>query len=194
MRQIAMIILLLLVAACAALAGEEQPRTALLIIDVQEFYFSGEGALVEPEGASRNAARLLERFRSEGREVIHVRHRASNGGEIHENVKPHEGEKVITKESVSCFKDTELLGHLRQSKVERLVICGMMTHMCVEAAARAAHDLGFEVVVVADACATRDLEYNGRTVAARDVHDSTLATLARAYGTVVDTESYLQGE
>ena len=39
---------------------------------------------------------------------------------------------------------------------ENLVIVGMQTHMCLEAATRAAHDLGFECVVVGDACATRD--------------------------------------
>jgi nicotinamidase-related amidase len=193
MRQCAVILLILLASAVIAAAGDEgELKTALLIIDVQEFYFSGKGALVEPEKASQNAARLLQRFRKDGREVIHVRHQASAGGEIHEHVKPLAGEKVITKQSVSCFKDTELLDYLRQIKVERLVICGMMTHMCVEAAARAAHDHGFQVVVVADACATRDLEYDGRTVAARDVHDATLATLARTYAEVVTTESYLQ--
>jgi nicotinamidase-related amidase len=70
------------------------------------------------------------------------------------------------------------------------VIAGMQTHMCVEAAVRAAADLGYEVTVVADACATRDVQHGGRTVAAADVHAATLATLA-AYATVTDTASLL---
>jgi hypothetical protein len=41
------------------------------------------------------------------------------------------------------------------------------------------------VTVVADACATRDLEFEGRTVAAADVHAAFMAALAFAYATVV---------
>jgi nicotinamidase-related amidase len=70
----------------------------------------------------------------------------------------------------------------------------MQTHMCLEAAARAAHDLGFEVTVIGDACATRDLRYGDRTVPAADVHASTLATLDRTYARVVDTETFLSGK
>jgi nicotinamidase-related amidase len=59
--------------------------------------------------------------------------------------------------------------------------------MCVEAAARAAADYGFEVTVVGDACATRDLEFGGETVPAAQVHASTLASLRGSYATVVTT-------
>ena len=66
--------------------------------------------------------------------------------------------------------------------------------MCLEAATRAAADLGFEVVVIGDACATRDLAFGDRKVAAADVQASTLATLDRTYAKVVDTETFLGGE
>ena len=46
-----------------------------------------------------------------------------------------------------------VMAYLKEAEVEKLVIVGMQTHMCLEAATRAAHDLGFECVVVADACA-----------------------------------------
>jgi len=174
-------------------AGEDASvRTALVIIDVQQFYFpGGAAALVEPEQAARNASKVLGAFRSRGDLVVHVRHEASRGAEIHESVAPVEGERVFTKTEVSCFNGTDLLAYLRDEKVSRLVICGMMTHMCVEAAARAAHDLGFEVTVVGDACATRDLEFGGTRITAADVHASTLATLARTYADVVTTEEFL---
>jgi len=87
---------------------------------------------------------------------------------------------------------TDLLLYLRENGVERLVVCGMMTHMCVEAAVRAAHDLGFECVLVSDACATRDLKYGDETVSAGDVHTSTLGTIDRSYATVVDTQTFLE--
>ena len=166
--------------------------TALLIIDIQDFYFSG-GALplVGSEAAGRNAARILEKFRKEGRLVIHVGHNAKNNMGFYEAVAPRSGEKVFYKNEVSAFNGTDLLSYLREQKVQRLVIMGMQTHMCVEAAVRAASDLGFECILIGDACATRNLKYKNREISAEDVHDATLSTLDRTYATVVDTETFL---
>ena len=50
---------------------------------------------------------------------------------------------------------------LEEMGVKKLVICGMMTHMCVDATTRAAKDFGLECIVIGDACATKDLEING---------------------------------
>ncbi len=166
--------------------------TALLIIDIQDFYFPGGSVpLVNPEAASLNAAKLLERFRMEGRPVIHVGHNAKKGMGFRAAVAPREAEKVFFKDEVNAFNGTDLLPYLKELKVQRLVIAGMQTHMCVEAAVRAASDLGFECILVADACATRNLKYKDREVSAADVHAATLATLDRTYATVVDTETFL---
>ncbi len=173
-------------------AGDPEPATALLIIDIQDFYFpGGKMPLVEPEAAAANAAKVLASFRAAGNPVVHVRHDAKDGGSIHASVAPIDGEKVFTKSEVSCFNGTEVLAYLRELGIKRLVLVGMQTHMCLEAATRAAYDLGFECVVIGDACATRDLTYGGTTVKAADVHASTLATLDRTYATVVDTETFL---
>lgn len=193
-----LILALCTVLAAPALAAEEpvpEPVTALLLIDIQDFYFpGGKMPLVGPEAAAENASRVLATFRAAKRPVVHVRHEFEPGGSIHDAVAPIEGERVFTKTEVSCFNGTAVLAHLRELGVERLVIAGMQTHMCLEAATRAAYDLGFECVVVADACATRDLSYGGTTVPAADVHASTLATLDRTYATVTDTETFLKEE
>jgi nicotinamidase-related amidase len=195
--------LALILALSAALAGPlpaaeqpaSKPHTALLLIDIQDFYFPGGAVpLVGPNAAAKNAGRVLAAFRSAGRPVVHVRHDFEPGGSIHDTVAPIEGERVFTKTEVSCFNGTAVLGHLRELGVERLVIAGMQTHMCLEAATRAAHDLGFECVVIADACATRDLSYGDSTVKAADVHAATLATLDRTYATVTDTATFLEDE
>lgn len=169
-------------------------NTALLIVDIQEFYFPGEGpGLVNAEVASEKAKEVLGLFRANDLLVVHVRHQASKGFEIHQNVKPLESEKVITKKEVNSFNGTDLLEFLQSNGVNRLVIIGMQTHMCLEAAVRAAHDYGFECVVVEDACATRDLTYNDRVVKAEDVHASTLATLIfGSYAKVFTTEKFLE--
>lgn len=68
----------------------------------------------------------------------------------------------------------------------------MMTHMCVEAAVRAAHDYDFETTLIHDACATRALKYDAKEVSAADVHLSTLSSLNRYYARVLDTITFLR--
>jgi nicotinamidase-related amidase len=158
--------------------------TALLIIDVQDFYFpGGKVPLVNPEAASEKAAELLRLFRSQGLPVIHIQH--SGGVPIHKNVEPLPGEKVITKNDANGFNGTDLLSYLMSLKVKRLVICGMQTQMCVEGTTRAAYDFGFKCIVVEDACATRNLKYGRRTIFANDVQACVLTTLNGYYARVI---------
>jgi len=164
---------------------------ALLIIDIQDFYFpGGKSALVKPEKAAKNAALLLAEFRKEKLPVIHVRHNSEPGGNINVIVKPLTDEKIFSKDAVNCFLNTGLLDYLRSLKTDTLVICGMQTHMCVEAAVRAATDFGFKCILIHDACATKDLQFGDRVVKAADVHSSTLSTL-KSYAQIQSTKEYL---
>jgi len=167
-------------------------KTALLIVDIQNFYFPGEGpGLVNAEQASLNAKEVLSIFREKNQLVVHVRHQSKKGFEIHQNVVPIENEKVITKKEVNSFQNTDLLEYLKANQVNRLVIIGMQTQMCLEAATRAGKDLGFECVVIQDACAAKDQKFNGRIVKAEDVHTSVLATLNDGgYAKVTDLKTF----
>lgn len=157
---------------------ESSVKPALLIIDIQNFYFPGEGpGLVNAEPASEVAKDVLQLCRSNKIPVIHVRHDSKKGFDIHKNVEPLPHEKVITKTEVNCFKGTDLLAYLKENQINRLILIGMQTQMCLEAAVRAGHDFGFDCIVVQDACATRNLNFEGITIEAADVHASTLASL-----------------
>jgi nicotinamidase-related amidase len=146
----------------------------------------------------------LEDFRARELPVIHIRHLSTRppgstffipgtrGAEIHENVAPVAGEKVIEKNFPNSFRDTDLLNHLRSEGITDLVVCGMMTHMCVDATLRAAKDFGFSCTLIGDACATRQLEIGGNTVAAVDVQTAFLAALNYFYATVVNIDEYLR--
>lgn len=171
----------------AAVAAPAAPATALLVIDIQDFYYPGGLLpLVAPEPAGAAAAQLLAAARARGVMVVHVGHNASAGRGFHADVAPLEGEAVVMKDEVNAFLGTDLQAKLQAAGIKRVVVCGMQTHMCVEGAARAASDLGYEVVVVADACATRDLKWRETVVPAAMVHAATLATIDRNYGKVVD--------
>ncbi len=157
---------------------EASIKPALLIIDIQNFYFPGEGpSLVNAVQASEVAKNVLQICRFNKIPVIHVRHESKKGFEIHKNVEPFPSEKVITKTEVNSFEGTDLLAYLKENHINRLLVIGMQTQMCLEAAVRAGHDYGFECIVVQDACATRDLTFAGRIIQAADVHASTLASL-----------------
>ena len=173
---------------------------ALVIVDIQKDYLPGGAHPLEgPEEAARAAGRLLSSFRAGGEPVIHVRHvwdeedatfmrPGTEGVDIHPAVAPLDGELVITKEHPNSFRETALEQELRARGVDELVVCGMMTSMCVDATVRAAVDLGFEATVAHDACATCELEFDGRTVPAAAVHSAFLAALADGYAEVVATD------
>jgi nicotinamidase-related amidase len=187
---LSLIVLILIVLNISA----QQSTKALLLIDIQDFYFpGGKSALVEPEKAADNAAMLLESFRNEKSLVIHIRHNFEPGGKINDKVKPLPAEKIISKDEVNCFVGNDLKGFLDTNKVDTLVICGMQTHMCVEAATRAASDYGFKCILINDACATKDLMFNDKVIKAEDVQNSTLSTL-RSYAIVSSAAEYLKSK
>ena len=170
----------------------QSSHKALLIIDIQDFYFpGGKSALVEPEKAAANAALLLADFRKRNLLVVHVRHNSEPGGKINDIVKPLPTEKIVSKDEVNCFLGTDLLAFLKTKSIDTLVICGMQTHMCVEAATRAGSDYGFKCILIHDACATKDLKFGDKIIKAEDVHYSTLSTL-KNYASVISTNEFLK--
>ena len=174
-------------------------KNALLLIDFQNDYFpGGKMELVNPVEAARNARELLQCFREHNGMHLHVQHVSTRpgatfllpgdgGSDIHDSVAHFVGEPLVVKHFPNSFRETNLASMLRQEGVERIVITGMMTHMCVDASARAAADLGFEVLVVADACATRDLRYGDTLIPAEHVHKAFLTAL-KSYGEVLTTD------
>ncbi|MFC6225016.1 cysteine hydrolase family protein [Hymenobacter artigasi] len=176
---------------------------ALIVVDVQNDYFeNGAMELVGPLPVSENVKLLLEKFRAEKLPVVHIHHLGvgpdatfflpgTKGAEIHANVQPLDGEKVIMKYYPNSFRDTDLLAHLQGLGIKELVITGMMTHMCIDATTRAARDFGFECTVIGDACATKDLEVNGAHVKAAEVQTAFLAALAFFYASIQTTKQYL---
>jgi nicotinamidase-related amidase len=174
--------------------AQKLDSTALIFIDIQDFYFPGGASeLVEPEKAAEQAKILLNYFRENKGLVVHVKHDFSPGGEIHQLVKPLDNEKVFTKKEVNAFLNTGLNDYLKQNNIKNVTLCGMQTHMCLEAATRAAHDFGYDCTVIEDACATRDLKFGDVTVKSKDVHYSTLATL-KSYSKVDNLKEYLESQ
>ncbi len=172
-------------------------NTALVLIDIQNDYFpGGKNELWEAEAAAARAAQALALFREKGLPVVHVRHESQRanatfflpgtpGAQIHQSVRPLEGERVIVKHAPDGFLRTELNDTLAGLGVKRLVLCGMMSHMCVDTTVRAANALGYEALLLGDACTTKDLEWKGERIPAATVHAAFMAALHGAFATVI---------
>ena len=177
--------------------------TALIIVDVQNDYFArGAMELVGMEAAAGVCQRLLTAFRAVQQPVFHIQHLSNRpganfflpdtrGAEIHESVRPIAGEALLVKHFPSAFRDTDLHPLLQQERIDELVICGAMTHMCIDTTVRAAFDLGYRCNVIADACATRDLEFDGKTIAAAEVQTAFMAALSLPFARVLSSTEFL---
>jgi nicotinamidase-related amidase len=176
----------------------------LVLVDLQNDYFPGaKMALVGIEDVAENARILLTEFRKTKSHIIHIQHISispnaffflpgTDGAKINDKVTPQEGEAVVVKNYPNSFRDTPLLEILRNAHIDDLVICGAMSHMCIDATTRAAFDLGFNCVVAEDACATMDLVFNNKIIQASEVHASFMAALSFPYAKVAPTRDIVK--
>jgi len=101
--------------------------------------------------------------------------------EILDELAPHPGELVLNKTTTSGFNSSPLDHVLRAFGVTSVVIVGISTNSCVETTARDAADLGYETLVVEDACGAARQEF----------HDAALASLGRQFGRVASTDEVI---
>lgn len=180
-------------------------KRAVIAIDIQNDYFpGGKWPLVGADAAVDQAAKLLAGARKAGDLVVHIRHEfptteapffvpGTEGVQTHAKVRPAAGEPVVVKSEVNSFHKTNLKQVLDDNGIDEVVICGSMSHMCVDAATRAALDFGYPVTVIHDACATHDQEFNGATVPAAQTHTAFMAALAFAGATMKAVDEHLAG-
>ncbi|RJF99883.1 cysteine hydrolase family protein [Noviherbaspirillum saxi] len=177
--------------------------TALIVIDFQMEYFDG-GRLPIPDGkAAMSRARQLVDFGDRhGIAVIHVQHLGPAGGALfpkdsdraafHADMAPRPQHLLVQKTTASSFASTDLHQRLQARGIKTLVLCGLMTHMCISTTARDAKPLGYQVLVAGDACATRDIEaWDGGIIGHAELHRAALTEISDAFGEVVPTDSVL---
>ena len=172
-------------------------------MDIQNDYFAGgRMELVGMETAGKTAGLLLTFFRKNRWPTFHIQHISNRegatfflpgtkGAEIHDVVKPSSGERVIQKHFPNSFRETPLLDELKANEIEHVVICGAMSHMCIDATTRAAADFGFGCTVVHEACATRNLDFGKKKILAQDVHAAFMAALGSAYARVISYREFV---
>ncbi|MDF2671801.1 MAG: nicotinamidase-like amidase [Clostridiales bacterium] len=180
-------------------------KSALILVDIQNDYFKGgRSELNHHEEAAKNAKTLLNFFREHNLSVYHVQHintnskasfflSGSTGAKIHTLVTPNEDEKIFIKHTPNSFYNTGLAEVLFNSGIKHIVVCGMMTHMCIDTTVRAAKDLGFSVTLIEDACTTKNLIWNEQIIPAEVVHVSYMASLNGMFAEITTAAKFLEG-
>jgi len=141
-------------------------RPVLLLIDVQEGFYSPEWGERNNLDAEKNMLTLLQAWRRQDYPVIHVQHASENpdsplhpsskGFQFKEGFGPQEDEYLIRKHVNSCFIGTELDSYLKSNGYDTLILIGLTTNHCVSTTARMAENLGYRTYVVNDATACFD--------------------------------------
>ncbi|MCI4671150.1 MAG: cysteine hydrolase [Bacteroidia bacterium] len=179
--------------------------TALLLIDIQQGFEDIEywGGARNNEDAEEKAAKLLRAFRAKALPIFHAKHNSTNpisplvkgkkGNEIHELVLPRPGEIVYEKNVNSAFIGTQLEQDLKDNGIKKVLIAGLTTDHCISTSTRMAANLGFEVILVEDACATFDkVGSNGKKFPAALMHEVEIAALKSEFADIFTTEQILE--
>ncbi|KAA8680158.1 cysteine hydrolase family protein [Clostridium sp. MT-14] len=176
----------------------------LVLIDIQNDYFPrGKFELSQAYQAGINASKVLAFFRKNELPVFHVQHISSEkdaafflpdtkGMEIHKSVFPSDGELRIMKHTPDSFFQTNLKKELDSQKVDHLVICGMMMHMCVDTTVRSARNFGYSVTLIENACATKDLIWNNTIIPASTVQATFMAALDNSFANIMDADGWIK--
>ncbi len=182
----------------------EPSRTALVLVDFQEEFFSGGLPLKDAPSAVAHAQRLLTAARVGGLHVVHVHHvvdagaplfaAGSPGAQVRNEVVPALGEPVVVKRMAGGFSRTDLHARLQSLEVDSIIVAGLMTHLAVDTTVRDGSVLGYRVIVPKEASATRQLPgaSGGRAIEAKALHEATLAALADRFADVLLTEQVVR--
>lgn len=178
-------------------------KTALLVIDFQNEYFTGKMPIPDGAAALANARELMTFADEHKMPVYHVQHIAPKGSPVfaeggqtvkfHPDMQPRAQDAVLQKTTVSVFGSTDLDKRLKSAGIENLIISGLMTHACVAGAARDAAPLGYKVLVASDASATRAItRVNGDSIDKDALHRAALAEVEDTFGDVMTTAQIIK--
>jgi len=174
---------------------ESSKNRTLLLIDCQKGFDDPKWGVRNNPNFEANTQSLIHKWRLKGQNITHVRHSSTEdesplqpdapGFEFYDWAIPVSGEKEFVKNVNSGFIGTTLEAYLRKNGITSLVVAGLTTNHCVSTTVRMAGNLGFDVELVSDACATFPRESpDGGMLDADLLHTAALASLHGEFCTV----------
>ena len=177
-------------------------KKALLVIDVQNVYFSGPMTIAYPQGSLANILGAMDCAQADGIPVVVIQHgsstmaafrKGSHEWELHPDIAKRKRDTLVEKTLPGSFTSTNLETWLREKGISTVVICGYMTQMCCDTTARQAMHLGFSVEFLSDATGTLDIYNSAGSVTAEELHRAVLVTQAMRFSKVMTTKEWAAG-
>lgn len=177
-------------------------KRVLLVIDVQNEYFTGKLPVSYPQGSLEQITLAMSAAHEAGVPIVLIQHsapqpesatfrRGSETWELHPAIAQRPHDVVIEKSLPGSFTGTQLEAWLRQHEIERVVISGYMTQMCCDTTARQAMHLGFSVEFLSDATGTLAVKNSAGEVSAEELHRAILVTQQFRFSEVLSTAQWI---
>ena len=171
----------------------ESNQTALLVIDVQNFYWEKESH----EEYIANLQKIISAARNKGFHIIYIKHVWGENTEdqifdIREEIKPGEGEEVVIKRTPGSFFQTNLEEILKKKGIQNIIITGMKTNHCCDTTTREASARGYHTMVINEGVRTFDLNgIDGKMIPRETIQYVTLSIL-QGFAKCISIEEFLQ--
>lgn len=177
-------------------------KRALLVIDVQNEYFTGALPITHPTGHLQNILQVMDAAAGKMPTVVIQHHftdpampffqKNSKGWQLHADVEKRPRDLLIEKTLPGSFTNTPLEKYLKEQGIDTVTIAGYMTHMCCDTTAREAVHRGFKVEFLSDATGTLPLENKAGQVTAEELQRSILCAQQMLLSDVIDTKEWLK--
>ena len=175
---------------------------AILVIDVQNEYFSGALPISHPSGHLENILAAYDTAIQKKIPIAVIQHhqpspdspifkKGSSAWELHPEIVARTCDILIEKQWPGAFTDTPLADWLQLHRVKTITIAGYMTHMCCDTTARQAMHQGYKVEFLADATGTLDLDNAAGKVKAEELHRSILCSQQMMISEVISTQDWI---
>jgi nicotinamidase-related amidase len=181
----------------------EKPKRTIVVIDVQNEYFTGKLPITYPAGSLANVLSAMDAASTHGVPVVVIQHaspqpdapvfrKGSTEWELHPEVAARPHDVLIHKSLPGSFTGTELETWLRERGVDTVVIAGYMTQMCCDTTARQAMHLGFGVEFLSDATAALAVKNDAGEVSDEELHRAILVTQQMRFSRVIKTGDWIK--
>lgn len=176
-------------------------KKALLVIDVQNEYFTGKLKVTYPNNSFDNILKVMDYAKENNMIVIIVQHTAlfgdtfiknSNGWELQPMILEKSYDYIIEKTKPSSFYETNLEEILKKENITEIVISGYMTQMCCDTTAREAFHRGYHVDFLSDATGTIDVNNEVGVINSKDLHKATLIAQSLKFSNVISTMEWMK--
>lgn len=186
----------------STVTADDLHNAVLICIDMQQAFDNPAWPPRWNTDVDANALAILAAWRLSERPVIHIRHDSADpastlrpGGAGHAfrpGFEPQSGEAVVAKSVNSAFIGTDLDVRLRRMKAGTLFMFGITTDQCVSTTVRTGANMGWPIVLIADACDCFELPGpDGEIISAKSIHNAHIATLNAEFCKTIPTSNLL---